>query len=368
MDFSTMVLTMWFDADEFSYESEERVIAAAVDQSLRACELGFNPWYTEHHFRGPWHSSPLQLGAYLAAQIPAERYLGFGVLSAPYYHPVRLVEQMNLLDHLTKGRTLYGVGSGFAGVEAPAFGLADEHHQSGRAAREGLEIMDRLWAYEGGEPYEFETELYRGRVVKPVVPSPYRRQRPTIIRTGRRDEAVIESAQRGLPAFLGTFGADLTTQAALYHEHLAGSGHPPEVVEECLRWSTVDLLSVVVAETEQEAAEAAREAEAEQMERRRRFLGNSPTPVVGPSVGPQGPTAAGFAKGTDFLATIAGTPETLAAEIQRIADLGINHVLVRFIGEWSGNTRAINETSMRLFSEQVMPRFTERAASQLNVL
>jgi hypothetical protein len=37
--------------------------------------------------------------------------------------------------------------------------------------------------------------------------------------------------------------------------------------------------------------------------------------------------------------------------------MGIQHVLVRFMGEWSGETRHISEASMRLFARDVMPRF-----------
>jgi len=91
MEFSTMVLTMYVPVDE-DIESDERILGIAVEQALMAAELGYNPWFTEHHFRGPWHSNPIQFASYIAPQIPQDRYLGFGVISVPYYHPVRLVE------------------------------------------------------------------------------------------------------------------------------------------------------------------------------------------------------------------------------------------------------------------------------------
>ena len=89
-----MVLSMYVDVGDDKGATDERILDAAVEQSLLAGKLGFNPWYTEHHFRGPWHSSPLQFAAYIAPQLPPGRRLGFGVLSVPYYHPVRLAEQM----------------------------------------------------------------------------------------------------------------------------------------------------------------------------------------------------------------------------------------------------------------------------------
>src|SRR6185437_8731453 len=114
-------------------------------------------------FRGSWNASPMQFAAYIAPQIPAERYLGFGVLLLPFYHPVRLVEQMNLLDQLTKGHTLFGLGSGFAGLEPASAGLTPEYHGSGQATRDSFAAVEQLWAYETGDPpLEINTELYRG--------------------------------------------------------------------------------------------------------------------------------------------------------------------------------------------------------------
>jgi alkanesulfonate monooxygenase SsuD/methylene tetrahydromethanopterin reductase-like flavin-dependent oxidoreductase (luciferase family) len=146
MDFSTMILTMYL-ADDDGPVADERVLGIAVEESLLAGSLGFNPWFTEHHFRGPWHSNPMQFAAYIAPQLPADRYLGFGVLSTPFYHPVRLVESMNLLDQLTKGHAMFGLGSGFPGKEPVGLGLEREYHKSGQAARDQMDVMQRLWQF-----------------------------------------------------------------------------------------------------------------------------------------------------------------------------------------------------------------------------
>jgi alkanesulfonate monooxygenase SsuD/methylene tetrahydromethanopterin reductase-like flavin-dependent oxidoreductase (luciferase family) len=346
MDFSTMVLSMWVDADD-EPARDEAILQAAVDQSLLAGRLGFNPWFTEHHFRGPWHSAPLQFAAYLAPQLPAERYLGFGVLGVPHHHPVRLVEQMNLLHQLTRGRVLFGVGSGFRGIEPAGAGLDEDYHGSGQATRDSLAVMERLWDYESGDaPYEFQTPAWRGRIVKRIAPSPHRRRRPMLIRTARTDEATLEAARRGSPVFLGTFGAQLDTQVPLYREALADAGHPESIVAECLRWSTVDWLSVVVAERDEDAPGLVAQARAEQAELRNRFLQQLGQPVLGPD---------------DTIPAIAGGPEAIAEHVRALRDAGVNHLLLRFLGEWHGSTRWISEQSMRLFSERVAPLFAAAA-------
>jgi alkanesulfonate monooxygenase SsuD/methylene tetrahydromethanopterin reductase-like flavin-dependent oxidoreductase (luciferase family) len=361
MDFSTMILTMYV-AVEDSPEADERILGIAVEQSLLAGQLGYNPWFTEHHFRGSWHSNPIQFAAYIAPQIPADRYLGFGVLSIPYYNPVRLVESMNQLDQLTKGRTLYGLGSGFAGIEPPGMGLDVEYHRTGRAAEDTLDVMQNLWAYRTGDPaYVFETPAYKGTIRRRVSPAAYRKLHPTVIRTASRDASVVKAAQKGWPAFLGSFSAEssLPDQIRTYRKALAEANHPPEVVAECLRWCTVDWLAVVVADTDAEAQARAVEAKAEHLAMRKAY-NEKYGPILGPAVSRQpghAAAAAAYAAGGDMHNVIAGTPDTVAAKVQELSDLGINHLLVRFLGEWPGKTRHISEASMRLFASDVIPRF-----------
>lgn len=357
-----MILTMYLASDERPAE-DERVLDIAVEQSLTAAELGYNPWFTEHHFRGPWHSNPMQFAAYVAALMPRDRYLGFGVLSTPYYHPVRLVESMNLLDQLTRGRTLFGLGSGFPGTEPLGLGIGKEYHGSGRAAAETLEVMNRLWDFRMGDPeYTFELPTHRGTIRRRVVPGPYRKRHPIIIRTARRDEAVITAAQNGWPAFLGTFGSPLEHQVRLYRAALSEANHSPDVVAECMRWCTCDWLSVVVADTDAEAIARAEEAKAESMTIRRGYVERA-GPLEGPLSSNSKPqdTANAFAAGGDMGNTIAGSPDTVAARVQELSNLGINHLLVRFLGEWTGETRHVSETSMRLFANEIIPRFKDVA-------
>ena len=72
MDFSAMTLNMFFP-DYTSPGDDQRVIDLCVEQSIFIADLGFNPWYTDHHFRGPWHSNPMQFAAYVVPQISRER-------------------------------------------------------------------------------------------------------------------------------------------------------------------------------------------------------------------------------------------------------------------------------------------------------
>lgn len=352
-----MVLTAWVEHED-DPEADERNLQAAIDQSLVAGRLGFNPWYTEHHFRGAWHSTPLQFAAYVAAQLPPERYVGFGVVTVPYHHPVRLVEQMNQLDQLTKGRTLYGLGSGFPGLEPASSGLDPDYHRSGQATRDSLEVMDQVWDYATGDkPYEFETELWSGRVVKRVVPSAYRRRRPTLIRTARDEDSTKEAAMLGLPIFFGAF--DLAVQVPLYRQTLEQADHPIDVVNECLRWSTVDWNNLLITEREEDVEELVARAREERIEHRRRFLALRPESLAGTSLAEFGIglTPEAFVGGIDMDRVKAGSVEQIREQVAELQGLGVNHMLLRFLGEFDGETRWIAEQTMRLFSERIAPQF-----------
>jgi alkanesulfonate monooxygenase SsuD/methylene tetrahydromethanopterin reductase-like flavin-dependent oxidoreductase (luciferase family) len=362
MDFSTMILTMYIAADD-GPDVDERVLGVAIEESLLAGQLGYNPWFTEHHFRGPWQSNPTQFAAYIAPQLPADCYIGFGVLSVPFYHPVRLVETMNMLDQLTKGRTLYGLGSGFAGTEPTGMGLDPHYHASGQAARDTIAVMERLWDFQTGDPeYAFELPMHRGLIRRRVAPAAYRKRHPTIIRTASSEAAIVTAARNGWPAFVGTSRNDmpLIDQVRTYRKVLAEANHPQAVVEECLRWCTRDWICVVVADSEAEAEANAAQARTEHLALRHRYIERF-GPLQGPVVRQEGgeSIAAAFARGNDMLDIIAGTPDTIAAKVQGLVDLGINHLLVRFMGEWTGETRHVSEKSMRLFAREVMPRFKD---------
>jgi len=346
MQFSAMTMNMFFP-DYEEPEKDHSIIELAVAQSIWLAELGYNPWFTDHHFRGPWHSNPLQFAAYVASRIPRDRYLGFGVLSIPFYHPVRLVESMNLLDQLTKGKALFGVGSGWQGSEAEGLGIDREYHASGRMAEDTLDVMERLWAYRAGDPeYSFSVGSNSGRIKRRVMPAPYTLPHPILIRTASRESGLVRAAREGWPAFLGIFGADLSEQMRLYRGALTVAHHPPDVVENCLRWCSYDLFSVTLAETDAEARTREKIAHAERNAIRERFTkrhGHIYGPMPG---GGQGET-------------IAGSPETVAARVQELMNTGINHLHLRFAGEWAGETRHICEASAVLFAKEVMPRFLE---------
>lgn len=102
------------------------------DEELRlarlAAELGFDVlWSVEHHFNDySFCPDNLQLMSYLSAVCPAID-LGTAAVILPWHDPLRVAEQVSVLDYLSRGRLRLGMGRGLARREFAAFrGTMDE--------------------------------------------------------------------------------------------------------------------------------------------------------------------------------------------------------------------------------------------------
>src|ERR671914_636828 len=76
-------------------------------------ELGFDEaWIGEHHSAGYEIIASPEVFIAVAAERTRDIKLGTGVNSLPYHHPLLLADRFVLLDHLTRGRVMLGVGPG----------------------------------------------------------------------------------------------------------------------------------------------------------------------------------------------------------------------------------------------------------------
>lgn len=148
-------------------QRESSKTAAVVFEDMLAMvrlaeQLGFDAaWFAEHHFSNYCLCpSPLTMAAHCAARTTRIR-LGTGVIVVPLYQPARLIEEIALVDILSGGRLIAGLGSGYQQYEFDRFGatVAD----SKRYFMEFLDVMEM--AFEQGH-YE-----YNGSMIK-LPPTP----------------------------------------------------------------------------------------------------------------------------------------------------------------------------------------------------
>src|SRR6185436_13543959 len=85
--------------------------------------------------------------------------LGTGVVSLPYHHPLMVANRMLLLDHLTRGRVLFGVGPGALVTDAVMLGIDPTRQRP--MMDEALDVIMRLMT--DPTPLTYETDWFRMR-------------------------------------------------------------------------------------------------------------------------------------------------------------------------------------------------------------
>src|SRR6059036_89144 len=123
-------------------------------------ELGFEEaWIGEHHSAGYEIIASPEVFIGVAAERTRRIRLGTGVSSLPYHHPLLLADRMVLLDHLTRGRAMLGVGPG--ALPSDAFMMGIDPVRQRPMMEESLEAILALLA--GDEPVTRKTDWFELR-------------------------------------------------------------------------------------------------------------------------------------------------------------------------------------------------------------
>ncbi|HXG49955.1 MAG TPA: LLM class flavin-dependent oxidoreductase [candidate division Zixibacteria bacterium] len=309
----------------------------SFEETLRECEraeeAGFDSvWLGEHHNNPVLYPAPLLGLAALAARTRRLR-LGTGVLLLPLYHPLAVAEEGALVDRISAGRLILGVGAGYAPEEFAAFGLSLAERR-GRMD-EGAMLLGRLWTE---EKVTFRGKHYRVENAT-VTPRPLQRPRPPIW-FGAWTEAALRRAARFGDAWLAGPSAalgELSPCARLYREACAENGRGAGEVA-LFRY-------VFVAESASEAAALAGKGFLRAFES---MYFRWPHPVV---KRPEGKIDIGRLAEDRI---VIGDPDTCLSTIRRFArELGVGHLICRF--SVPGISREACRRSLDLFASELLP-------------
>jgi alkanesulfonate monooxygenase SsuD/methylene tetrahydromethanopterin reductase-like flavin-dependent oxidoreductase (luciferase family) len=159
--------------------------AAALDITAWADRLGcVNVTVSEHHGSPDGYlPSPIPMVAAMAARTENVRFM-IAALIAPFHEPLRLAEDLVVLDILSKGRVDVIVAGGYVHEEFAMFDVP----MSERAKRV-VETVTTLKAAFTGEPFD-----HRGRTVQ-ITPPPFRPGGPTILLGGSSEPAARRAAR-----------------------------------------------------------------------------------------------------------------------------------------------------------------------------
>jgi len=165
-------------------------------------ELGFDEaWIGEHHSAGYEIIASPEVFIAAVAQRTRHIRLGTGVSSLPYHHPFMLADRLVLLDHLTRGRLMIGVGPG--ALPSDAFMMGIDPAKQRDMMEEALGAI--LLLLEGAEPVTMETDWFR-LVGARLQMRPFQRPYPEV--------AVAAQVSPAGPRAAGRFGCSLLSIGA----------------------------------------------------------------------------------------------------------------------------------------------------------
>ncbi|MGC8474897.1 MAG: LLM class flavin-dependent oxidoreductase [Acetobacteraceae bacterium] len=317
--------------------------------------LGFDSIFAlEHHFTGYSMSpAPLQLLSYFAGRT-RRVLLGTAVIVLPWHDPIRVAEQIALLDVLCGGRCLFGFGRGAASVEYAGFRIPMEEAR-GRFV-EAAKIVRLALA---SESFEYEGAYYRipRTAIRPrPVSHPERRFYASSV--SPESAAVMAELGFGMMVIMQNEWPKAAEDIARFRAIAEAEGHrpPPPVI----------LTNVSCAESRSEAEERALEwlgRKWDSIDNHYHFSDGHLGAVKGyESYRKMARTYAklkdpeGRAKATEFYVKIqiTGTPDDC---LQQIAELraitGTDHLIADF--SYGGMPHEEGERNMRLFAAEVLP-------------
>jgi limonene 1,2-monooxygenase len=310
--------------------------------------LGYDEaWIGEHHSAG-WETiaSP-ELFIATAAERTRHIKLGTGVISLPYHHPLMVANRMVLLDHLTRGRAMLGVGPG--ALVSDAYMLGIEPMRQREMMDEALGIIARLFTET--EPITYVSDWFELHDAILHL-RPYQRPHmPIAVAATQSPAGMISAGKQGtavlsISVYTGVAGpVNLKKQWEVAEETAAKHGKTVRREE----WRLV--VPMYLAESREEAL---REARLGAGRFQREYFGDT----LGNEVPRDIPLEKAVDRMVDSGAWIVGTPEDCIAGLERLDELSGGYGgLLLLAHEWASRERILK--SYELLARYVMPRFQD---------
>ncbi|MCP3913296.1 MAG: LLM class flavin-dependent oxidoreductase [Actinomycetia bacterium] len=350
-----MQFGMMYLFSEFGERSQAQIYKEFMEEVELAEELGFDAiWLPEHHFTVYGILGDTLTMAAAISQRTERIKIGTGVVLLPLQHPVRVAEQAALVDCLSDGRLLLGVGRAYQPGEFGGFGV--DPAESRQRFEESLEILSRCFS---GEKFSYEGEFWSATDVQ-LYPQTVQKPGPPMYMAAVSPPSFELAAQHGMsilraPRFTSLPAVQKDWET--YCEYMTTAGRDPLAQDQPM------LMQTFVAETEAEAKKTAEPHAIWYHELFQQVLPGAPGKKIHEGYEVYDIVRKAHAKVTyEDLAewgSAFGTPEQVADRIVTYAEAaGVSHWMAEM--KFGGLSHEETMRSMRLFAEEVMPRVKER--------
>ncbi len=191
-----------------------------LERAVALDRFGYDEvWFGEHHSGGYEFIASPEILIAAAAERTKHIKLGTGVTSLPYHHPWLVADRMVMLDHLTRGRFIFGAGPGALPSDAYVMGI--DPLEQRRMMEESLDAI--LSLLRSDEPVSRETDWFTMREARLQV-RPYTWPHPEV--------AVAAMVSPSGPRLAGTHDTALLSLSMSLAEGFAAIGQAWGVVEE----------------------------------------------------------------------------------------------------------------------------------------
>ncbi len=300
---------------------QQTTVEELKDVWREAEALGFDTLWVNDHLLpsvGPSDGAMLESWTLLGAMAASTSKIQIGcmVTSNTFRHPSILAKMATTVDHLSNGRLIFGIGSGWFKREHEAYGV-EFSTMKGRAQRldEALHVITKLWranptASYAGKYYSLENA--------PFVPKPVQQPMP--------------------PIMIGGVGEKLTL---------------PLVARYARMWNAPILSPSQFAKKNQVLEQYCQDISRDCSEIERSYLTPlylNPSPETLQNILQRAMTMRGLTETEARQTILAGTPDEIRAQLQTYIDIGVTHFIINL-----RRPGLYDREAVRVFAREIMP-------------